>query len=129
MTFELKVPILGFDDVNTVELHKIDDIFMRLQSPQNEHISFTLVDPFILRDYEFEIPTATQVLLGITDSSNVLIYNIMLTQNPIENSVINFIAPIVFNTDTKTAAQVILNSAIYGIAEPIGSFLKAGEND
>lgn len=127
MTFDLKVPILGFNDVNTVELEKVDDIFMRLKSPENEHISFTLVDPFILRDYEFEIPTATQTLLGISDSSNILIYNIMMTQEPIENSVINFIAPIVFNTDTKSAAQVILNTPLYGVAEPVKTFLNSGD--
>lgn len=127
MTFDLKVPILGFNDINKVELEKVDDIFMRLKSPENEHISFTLIDPFILRDYEFDIPTATQTLLGISDTSNILIYNIMMTQDPIENSVINFIAPIVFNTDTKTAAQVILNTPIYGISEPVSSFLKSGE--
>jgi len=126
MTFELKVPILGFEKIETVEIEKIDDIFMRLKSPEDENISFTLVDPFILREYEFDIPTATQILLGITDSSNILIYNIMVTQSPIENSVINFIAPIVFNTDTQTAAQVILNNPIYGIAEPINAFLSTG---
>ena len=125
MIFDLKVPILGFDDVNRVALEKVDDIFMRLKSPDNEHISFTLVDPFILRDYEFEIPIATQTLLEISERSNILIYNIMMTQDPIENSVINFIAPIVFNTDTKTAAQVILNTPIYGVAEPVSSFLSA----
>jgi flagellar assembly factor FliW len=49
----------------------------------------------------------------------------VLIQTPIENSIVNFIAPLVFNTDTKKVAQIIIsNSKEYGVAEKISSFLK-----
>ena len=125
MKFDICLPILGFESIKEVELEKIDDIFMRMQSQQDEHISFTLIDPFVLRDYDFEIPSSTKDLLGINDNSNLLVQNIVLIQNPIEDSVINFIGPLVFNTDTKKATQVILNeSSRYGVAEKISNFLK-----
>ena len=125
MKFEMSVPLLGFDDLKEVELHKVDDIFMKMQSMNNEHISFTLIDPFVLREYDFEVPNNIQELLQITDESNIIVQNIVLIQNPIEDSIVNFIGPILFNTDTNQAAQVILpENGDYGVAEKISDFLK-----
>jgi len=124
MKFDISTPLLGFEDVKQVELEKIDDIFMKMQASNDKHISFTLIDPFILREYNFEIPDNIQELLEIDDNSNILILNIVLIQTPIENSVINFIGPIVFNTDKQKAAQIILaESSEYGVAEKIDNFL------
>jgi len=124
MKFDICVPILGFEDVKEVTLEKIDDIFMKMQSTNNEHISFTLIDPFILREYDFEVPANTQDLLEINKGSNLIILNIVLIQSPIENSVVNFIGPIIFNTDNNKSAQIILqDSNKYGVAEKISTFL------
>jgi len=124
MKFDICVPLLGFDDVKKVKLEKIDDIFMKMQSETDEHISFTMIDPFVLREYDFEIPDSTQELLEVDKDSNLLILNIVLIQTPIEDSVINFIGPIVFNTDNNKAAQIILqDTSKYGVAEKISTFL------
>ena len=129
MLFDLKAPLLGFESIKQMELQKIDDIFMRLKTPDADEPSFTLVNPFLLRDYNFEIPTPLQEAMGITEQSNLRIFNIIVGQTPIENSMINFVAPLVFNVDTQTMAQVILNDSVeYGIAEPISKYLKAPDN-
>ena len=128
MQFDLKLPLLGFETVAKMELQKIDDIFMRLESV-GEGPSFTLINPFALREYSFDIPTSLQALMGITPESNLLIYNIMILQTPIEKSSINFVAPLIFNTDNQTMAQIIVdNRADFGIAEPISNYLK-GSSD
>lgn len=129
MEFEVKSPILGFENVNSMRLEKIDDIFMRLNNIDDDLPSFTLVNPFALREYSFEVPTAIQVLLDIDDSksSNILIANIMVVCKNIEDSTINFLAPIVFNFDNKTMAQVVLDVMKYpnyDISEPISKFIK-----
>jgi len=125
MKFEIVVPLLGFEDLKHIELQKIDDIFMKMQSLDNEHTSFTLIDPFVLRDYDFEVPDNVKDTLQITDDSNLLVLNIVLIQTPIEDSLVNFIGPIVFNTDTNKAAQIILQeSSKYSVAEKISTFLK-----
>jgi len=125
MKFDISVPLLGFENIKEVELQKIDDIFMKMQAIDNEHISFTLIDPYILRDYDFEIQDSTQELLEITKESNLLILNIVLIQTPIEESIVNFIGPLIFNTDNKKAAQIILpESTQYNVAEKISNFLK-----
>lgn len=125
MKFDICAPILGFENLKEVNLEKIDDIFMKISSLEDKHISFTMVDPFVLREYDFEVPDNIQKLLEIDKNSNLIILNILLLQNPIENSVINFAAPMVFNTDNKKAAQIILSdSSNYGVAEKISDFLK-----
>ena len=124
MKFNIAVPLLGFENIKLIELNKIDDIFMKMQATEDKHISFTLIDPFVLRNYDFEVPSNTQELLEITDKSNILILNIVLIQTPIEDSVVNFIGPIIFNTDNNKAAQIILQESLkYGVAEKISSFL------
>lgn len=125
MKFDVCVPILGFEDVKEVTLEKIDDIFMKMQSINDKHISFTLIDPFVLREYDFEVPDNIQNLLEVDKNSNLIILNIVLIQTPIENSIVNFAAPVLFNTDNRKAAQIILNdSREYGVAEKISTFLK-----
>lgn len=128
MQFDLKLPLLGFEAVSKMELQKIDEIFLRLDSI-GEGPSFTLINPFALREYSFDIPSSLQALMGITPQSNLLIYNIMILQTPIEKSTVNFVAPLIFNTDNQTMAQIIIdNRSDFGIAEPIQNYLK-GSND
>ncbi len=77
MQFDLKLPLLGFEGVSKMELQKLDEIFLRLESV-GDGPSFTLINPFALREYSFDIPSSLQALLGITPESNLLIYNIMI---------------------------------------------------
>ncbi len=124
MKFDMSTPLLGFEDIKQVELQKIDEVFMKMQSCEDENISFTLLNPYAVREYDFEVPDNIKEELSITKESNLLIFNIVLIQLPIENSIVNFIGPLVFNTDTKKVAQVIINdSNKYGVAEKISSFL------
>ena len=125
MEFEVKSPILGFESVRTVKLEKIDDLFMKLNNTHADMPIFTLVNPFLLREYDFEVPLATKLLLDLKDDTNLLVLNIMIIHTPLENSTINFLAPVIFNFDNKTMGQVVLESnryPNYGLAEVISSF-------
>lgn len=128
--FIVKSPILGFEHITKMKLAKIDDIFLKLTSADEPLPCFTLVNPFALDDkYNFEIPSAIQVLLDLQEgkTQDILIANIMVVYKEITDSTINFIAPIVFNFDNKTMAQVVLDALKYphyNIAEPIATFLK-----
>jgi len=124
MKFDISTPLLGFEEIKQVELQKIDEVFMTMHSCEDENISFTLLNPYTLREYDFEVPDKIKNELNITTESNLLIFNIVLIQTPIEDSIVNFIAPLVFNTDTKKVAQIIISdSKEYGVAEKISSFL------
>jgi len=123
--YEVKSEILGFENVNTVEIHEIDELFSTLKDAKNEHISFTIINPYLLREYSFDLPTNIKILLGINEKSNVSVYNVVVIQEPLENSSINFLAPIIVNTDNNKIAQAILNKVShpeFGMSETIKSF-------
>jgi len=125
MTFEVKTPIPGFDQVKQVELEKVDEFFMRLKSCDDDTV-FMLINPFLLREYDFEVPEYFKNLLELKEQSNTLVLNIMIVSTPIETSVVNFIAPLVFNTDKQCVAQVLLDSnkyKEYGIMENISDYI------
>jgi flagellar assembly factor FliW len=125
MKFDIVVPLLGFPELKKVELKKFDEVFMTMQSLEDANLSFTLINPYVLRNYDFEVPENIRKLLEIDKDSNLLIYNIVLIQKPIENSYINFIAPLIFNTDTNKCAQILIQEENnYGVAEQFTDFLK-----
>jgi len=124
MQYEVKSTILGFEKIECVELNEIDELFATLRSCDGE-ISFTVVNPYPLREYSFDLPTTVRVLLDINENSKVVVYNIAVIQDPLDESCINFIAPLIFNQDNATMAQAVLdvkNHHGFGLAEPIKNF-------
>ncbi|MBL0703122.1 MAG: flagellar assembly protein FliW [Sulfurospirillum sp.] len=108
-----------------VELEKIDDFFLKLKSCDDDTV-FMLINPFLLRTYDFKIPKYFENILELEESKSKLILNIMIIATPIESSVVNFIAPLIFNTDKHYVAQVLLDSNTYkeyGIMENISNYL------
>ena len=129
MQFTLQLPMLGFESVTQMELQKIDDIFMRLESI-GDGPSFTLINPYVLREYSFDIPSSLQAAMQISETSNLLIYTIVILNTTIEESTINFVAPLIFNTDNQTMAQIIIdNRPDFAIAQPIRSYLKGTSSE
>lgn len=132
MEFEVKAPILGFEEIKRMKLEKIDDLFMTLKNCDGEDgaPSFTLVNPYLLREFAFEIPMAMKLLLELQDNTNLLVLNIMIVHDPIESSTINFLAPVLFNFDNQSMGQVVLDSSRYpdyGLTEMISNFIVQNE--
>ncbi len=125
MHYKVVSEILGFKETSDVKIEEIDDIFSKMVDVNNENISFILVKPYMLREYEFEIPQDIKQTLDLDEKSNISVYNILLIQKPLEKSTINFLAPIVVNEENKTLAQVVLEPKQhpdFGMAERIESF-------
>jgi len=125
MSYNVRGELLGFPDTQNVTIKEIDELFSTLTDVDNENISFTIVNPYLLREYSFDIPSDIKVLLDINEKSSLSVYNILVIQKPIEKSVVNFLAPIVVNHDNNKLAQVILDPVKhpdFGMAETIESF-------
>lgn len=128
MTFNLKAPILGFEQINSVEFKESDEFFATLEDKNNSGIFFTLVNPYRLREYSFDLTPEVQKQLGINEKSSLMVYNILALGRPSEESVVNFLAPIVFNCDNGTAAQIVLNGKQhpeFGVAQKLSEFMAA----
>ena len=125
MSYEVKGQILGFDNTMNVNINEVDELFSTMIDADNENISFTLVNPYMLREYSFDLPTDLKILLDIKEDSKVNVYNIVIIQKPLEKSTINFLAPIIVNEDSKKVGQAVLNHKThptFGIRETIESF-------
>ncbi|CAD7287940.1 Flagellar assembly factor FliW [Campylobacter majalis] len=126
MIFEVKSPILGFEHIKKMELIELDKFFVKLKS-LDDNTSFTMINPYALRNYEFEIPTYYEELMQINDNSELRVYNILIVALPLEKSSVNFVAPIVCNMTNMTLSQVVLDVAKYpeyGQAEIIENFIQ-----
>jgi flagellar assembly factor FliW len=123
MELKIVLPILGFEEIKSAKLEKIDDFFYELNCAG---IAFTLIDPVKLREYDFTISNSQKDALGIESSDEVKVYNIVTISNPLENSTINFLAPIIVNEKKALLAQIILDEnryKEYGLRESIKNFL------
>ena len=124
MQLKTAQPIFGFENISEFEFKKIDEFFSSLSSGE---ISFTIIDSLSIRkDYTFTIDKSYKEILKVEDDSDIKVYNIVTIQNPIENSAINFLAPILINEKKGLLAQVILDDKKYpdfGLTEQIKNFL------
>ncbi|MCI4398955.1 MAG: flagellar assembly protein FliW [Campylobacteraceae bacterium] len=126
MVFEVKYPILGFENVTSYDFETVDDNFATIKNTQDSVPAFTLINPFVLREYSFDIPLAIKTLMELKEDSNLLVYLILIVKKPFKESLANFLAPIVFNVDNKTMSQVVLDENIYTDylpAEQISKFI------
>ena len=125
MGYAIKGNILGFEKTLNIDIRKVDDLFSTMIDIDDENISFTLVNPYLLREYSFDLSSGIKVLLEINENSSVSVYNIVVIQEPLENSTINFLAPIIVNNDNNKVAQAVLDKKRhpeFGMAESIKSF-------
>ena len=124
--YQVKTEILGFENIGSMEFSEIDELFASIKSNGDDSISFSLVNPYSLREYSFDLPKTAKILLEIDENSNVLVYNIMVMQNPLNESRVNFLAPLIFNKDKGLMGQITLKAAEYpdfGLAESLKSFI------
>lgn len=127
MVYEVVEPIYGFEDVKKMELSQVDDTFFSLKNVDDEKPTFTVINPFAFREYEFDISDAIAQKLDVENANDISVLNIMVIASPIEESRVNFAAPLILNTKSKKMAQIILNEvrySDYGLSEKISDYLK-----
>ncbi|RUT33274.1 flagellar assembly protein FliW [Paenibacillus zeisoli] len=105
--------IPGFEgETKFVLIHGEEGPFSYLQSTEDKSVSFLVADPFVFYpNYEFELPDAEAEELGIQEE--VLVRCVVTLKDPVEESTINLLAPIVLNPVTFRGKQVVLNKTNY----------------
>jgi flagellar assembly factor FliW len=88
--------------------------FWILQSTVTSQLGFVTVDPFLFfNEYELEISEKDKELLKLTSEKDIAVWVILTLKDPFEGSTANLQAPIILNTSTNQAKQIILNDAEY----------------
>ncbi|GGA43672.1 flagellar assembly protein FliW [Paenibacillus physcomitrellae] len=105
--------IPGFEQETEFALIEVEDSpFCYLQSVKDQNIGFLLSDPFLFYpSYEFELSDAEAEELGIEGK---LIVRCMVTlKNPMTDSTMNLLAPLVLNPENHSAKQIVLHQSGY----------------
>jgi flagellar assembly factor FliW len=122
----LRLPegIVGFEDYKTFELLSVPDQFpflwMRLHGPDT--FDFVVIEPGgLIPDYELELFDEDAAQLGLTDSADAMVLNIVTVRHgTAASATVNLVGPVIVNRRTGLARQCILaNYARYSAHHPL----------
>lgn len=117
-TIHFENGLFGFGEYRTylpVAVEEGSDAVLILQSTENEELSFTIMNPFLLEgDYDPQVGKEELASLGEAEESDYSWYVICTMRMPVGKSTVNLRCPIVVNTATRQAKQVILENGPYG---------------
>lgn len=100
-------------------------MYFALQSVKETAVALIVTNPYLFcKDYAFDFDEEE---LDIVNPEDVSVYNVVTLRDPFEESTINLQAPIVMNTKSRLAKQVILNQTPYQTRHPLLQLSKGGE--
>lgn len=123
--------LFGFEEYKTflpLPVEEDNDAVLCLQSTENTDLSFIIMNPFYLKeDYRPELSLADYKNLGTEDTGVLSFYVICVIGTLSEKSTVNLKCPIVVNTESRQAVQVILASEEYRMRHALSEFQKKGD--
>ncbi len=94
--------------------------FLRLESLDDEHVGFLVVDPFVfVPDYEFRISDGDTAELRLADASDARVLVILtIRENPLQVTA-NLLGPLVINLKKNLGKQLVLAESTYSVRHPV----------
>lgn len=112
-------PIFGFEDYHKyvlLEHEELNPHFVWLQSVEEPMICFVMANPSeVVPDYHVTLPAEAVETLG---EGSALYFVLTVIRDPYYESTVNLKSPVVINTKTGKAIQVILEEP-YPIRQPL----------
>ena len=110
--YRIALPILGFENFENVKIEKIDDFFSFLVF--DEKTKIMVVNIYVLDkvSFDFTIDQNTLDKLKIKSKDDFSTYFTVVSQNPIEFSIVNLISPIFINEKEKIVGQYIITEKV-----------------
>ena len=119
---EFVEPMLGFPQLHDFALVELDEagVLCALRSLEEPQVRFLVTAPHaFFPGYEPEIDDSTVSELDITQVEEVLLLVVVNAGRSLAESSANLVAPVVLNTRTRRARQVILDEPGLTIAAPL----------
>lgn len=115
--YKIALPLLGFEEIEKIDFKIIDDNFASLILNKREGITFTVVNISFLQHaaFDFNIDDKTLELMNITNREDFDIFFCIVLQDPIEKSIVNLVAPILINKNSKLIGQFVIRDIIPNI--------------
>lgn len=118
--------LFGFEnqkDFLPVPFEAEDDAILCLQSITDRDISFIVMNPFRLdMTYDPELKREDLKRLGAAEEQDLSYYVICVIRDTPEESTVNMKCPVVVNSVTRKALQVILENKKYGFRHSLSEF-------
>ncbi|HEY6795733.1 MAG TPA: flagellar assembly protein FliW [Kineosporiaceae bacterium] len=120
---ELVRPMPGFPDLTRYVLVRLDSadetldaddvvepVMYELRSLEQPAVRFLVAVPTVFfPDYAFELDESTCAELGLVDAEEALVLVLLTIGDDSASTTANLLAPVVINSRTRSAAQVILS--------------------
>ncbi len=119
---DLVHPLPGFPDLSRFALVQLDadGVLCALRSLEDADLRFLVVPPgHFFPDYAPVISDETVADLGIEDVAEVLVLVILTAGDTLADTTANLLAPVVVNTRTRAACQVVLDDLTLSTARPV----------
>ncbi|GGD21495.1 flagellar assembly factor FliW [Nocardioides daphniae] len=121
---ELVHPLPGFPEHRRFALVQLDDdgFLCDLRSLEDPDLRFLVASPVpFFPDYAPEVGDDVVAELEIEDASDVLVLLVLTAGASLAESTANLRAPVLVNTTTRRATQVILDDSTLSVAVPLAS--------
>ena len=105
--YKIVLPLLGFVSFNSLSIEKIDESFSFLVFDEKTKITIMNIKALNKVSFNFEIDDITLEKLKIKSKDDFDTYFVVVSQNPIENSVVNLVSPILINDKEKLIGQYL----------------------
>ena len=119
---DLVHPMPGFPERSKFALVQLDEdgVLCSLTSLEEEGLRFLVVPPVqFFPDYAPVIDDATAAQLGISSAEDVLVLCVLTAGESLASTTANLAAPVLVNTRTARAAQVVLDDPQLSVATPL----------
>ncbi|MFS3127076.1 flagellar assembly protein FliW [Nocardioides sp. Bht2] len=119
---ELVRPMPGFSDDLRFTLVRLDDdgTLCELRSLEHADLRFLVVSAgLFFADYAPEISDEDALALDLTRAEDALVLVLLNPGDSLESTTANLLAPVVVNTNSLKAAQVVLDDRRHSLATPL----------
>jgi flagellar assembly factor FliW len=116
--------LLGFPDSSTYVAIEVEDSpYLWLQSVEEEDVAFLATSPFLFfPNYDLELGDDEQQALDVDDPAQVEVLTLLTVHRAGErpdNITANLLGPIVVNTESRRAMQLVLDNPDYSTRVPL----------
>lgn len=119
---EFARPMPGFPDHSRFALVELDEdgVLCALRSLDDPELRFLVASPVpFFPDYAPVVDDEVVADLAVTDAAEVLVLLVLTAGETLAETTANLLAPVLVNTTTRRAAQVILDDTTLSVATPL----------
>ena len=110
--YKIVLPILGFEDFKSLSIEKIDDFFSFLVFDKKTKITVVNINVLNKVSFDFEIDDNVLEKLKIKSKEDFDTYFSVVSQEPVEHSIINLVSPIFINEKEKLIGQYVTSEKV-----------------